>query len=74
MQSVKHILIYCMYEHICTSCTILEQEQLLNLMARNKVICHMRLFHAKDVNLIYVTCRVGQWLVDTYRVGRLALS
>ena len=27
-----------------------------------------------DANLICLTCRVGQWLVDTYRVGRLALS
>lgn len=28
----------------------------------------------EDVNLIYVTFRVGQWLVDTYHVGRVALS
>ena len=28
----------------------------------------------KDANLIYFTYRVGQWLVDIYRVGRLALS
>ena len=29
---------------------------------------------AQDANLIDVTCRVGQQLVNIYRVGRLALS
>ena len=28
----------------------------------------------EDANLIYLICRVGQWLVDTYRVGHLVLS
>ena len=28
----------------------------------------------EDANLIYFTCRVEQWLVDTYHVWRLALS
>ena len=28
----------------------------------------------EDTNLIYFTCRVGQLLVDIYRVGRLTLS
>ena len=59
------------------SCTILEQEQLLNLM-HGWDKCDLRdamfSYLTEDANLIYLTCRVGQWLVDTYHIGRLALS
>jgi hypothetical protein len=28
----------------------------------------------ENINLIYLTCREEQWLVDTYRIGRLVLT
>ena len=71
------------YMCVCTSCTNLcvlhvrrQKKKIVQLDYRDKhnmrdtVISYL----AEDVNLIYVTCRVEKWLIETYRVGRLALS
>ena len=77
----KHVLfmsVYCMYILVCNTCIIiLGQEQLPSLISNTNAICEIRFFHHtswRDANLIYLTCCVCQWLVDTYCVGCLTLS
>ena len=68
------MLLACMYMY-CTYGFYMALESIDQLEGQhNKTICEIFSISFKGANLIYLTCRVGQWPVDTYRVGRLTLS